>query len=123
MIQFRIKSIKCINELRESAEKENDSFLLNHSDRSKSKKRRLIEDEDEDQNLVIIGKETSSLSLNDSSQRKEIIVETDFDEYNNSSSRKVMNRDYSDDESEESESEEIKKSTGSRSTKKIKNRK
>ena len=33
-----MKSIKCINELRESAEKENDSFLLNHSDRSKSKK-------------------------------------------------------------------------------------
>jgi len=34
--------------LRESAEKENDSFLLNHSDRSKSKKRRLIEDEEEE---------------------------------------------------------------------------
>jgi proliferating cell nuclear antigen PCNA len=93
------------------------------------KSKEIIEDEDEDQNLVIIGKETSTLSLNESSQRKEIIVETDFDEYNNSSSRKVMNRDYSDDESEESESElgpgpeEIKKSSGPRSSKKIKNRK
>jgi hypothetical protein len=37
--------------LRESAEKENDSFLLNHSDRSKSKKRRLIEDEDEEEEV------------------------------------------------------------------------